>query len=412
VQSFRIILEFTDWKFLDKGKIYFFYLDFENERPMTFFSGFTVRQPNGPRAGKLTLPGGDVLTPVFMPVGTQATVKGVMPGDLREVVKAPIILGNTYHLNLRPGVEVIRKAGGLSKFMNWDGPVLTDSGGFQVFSLSSLRKVSDEGVSFKSHLDGKEIFLGPREAVTIQDALRSDIAMCLDECPAAGATRKEAELAVQRTSLWGRACMNAWRETKADSEGRKLFGIVQGGRFEDLRTQSATELLELDFPGYAVGGVSVGETEEEMLEQVQWTVPLLPEDKPRYVMGVGTPPQLLKMIGMGADMFDCVMPSRAARHGTAYTRMGTLNLRNERFRDDFSALDEKTDCYVSKEFSKAYLRHLFMSKESLGGVLLTIHNLRFFVQLMELAREKIIAGNFEAWAQSWIGEYESNSSGR
>ena len=204
--------------------------------------------------------------------------------------------------------------------------------------------------------------------------------------------------------------MVAWKDGGAGDEGRKLFGIVQGGRFEELRMQSAEELVKLGFPGYAVGGVSVGETEEEMLEQVQWTVRLLPDDKPRYVMGVGTPPQLLKMIGMGADMFDCVMPSRAARHGTAYTRFGALNLRNERFRDDFSALDEETDCYVSKEFSKAYLRHLFMAKESLGGVLLTIHNLRFFVQLMESAREKIIAGDFEAWAQSWIREYENNSS--
>jgi len=377
---------------------------------MTSFSDFVVQQPNGPRAGTLTLPGGDVPTPVFMPVGTQATVKGVMPRDLQEVVKAPIILGNTYHLNLRPGVEVIRQAGGLSKFMNWDGPVLTDSGGFQVFSLSSLRKVSDQGVSFKSHLDGKDIFLGPREAVSIQTGLRSDIAMCLDECPAANASREEVELAVKRTSLWAEASMVEWKDGEAEDDGRKLFGIVQGGRFEELRKQSAEELVELGFPGYAVGGVSVGETEEEMLEQVQWTVCLLPDDKPRYVMGVGTPSQLLKMIGMGADMFDCVMPSRAARHGTAYTRTGALNLRNERFRDDFSALDEETDSYVSREFSKAYLRHLFMSKESLGGVLLTIHNLRFFVQLMELAREEIIAGNFEAWAQSWIRGYESKSS--
>ena len=206
--------------------------------------------------------------------------------------------------------------------------------------------------------------------------------------------------------------MKAWNDSDEPHGGRKLFGIVQGGRFESLRTQSARELVDLGFPGYAVGGVSVGETEEEMLEQVEWTVRLLPDDKPRYVMGVGTPPQLLKMIGMGVDMFDCVMPSRAARHGTAYTRAGALNIRNERFRDDFSALDEQTDCYVSREFSKSYLRHLFMSKESLGGVLLTIHNLRFFVQLMESAREEIMAGNFEAWAQSWIREYESNSSGR
>jgi queuine tRNA-ribosyltransferase len=378
---------------------------------MISFSNFVVRQTNGPRAGKLSLPGGEVLTPVFMPVGTQATVKGVMPGDLRDVIKAPIILGNTYHLNLRPGVEVIKQAGGLSNFMNWDGPVLTDSGGFQVFSLSKLRQVTDDGVSFKSHLDGKKVFLGPREAIAIQSGLRSDIAMCLDECPAAGASREEIESAVRRTSLWAKESIAAWKAGDGEAEGRKLFGIVQGGRFEELRRQSAEELVQFGFHGYAVGGVSVGETEEEMLEQVQWTAHLLPNDKPRYVMGVGTPPQLLKMIGMGIDMFDCVMPSRAARHGTAYTRAGALNIRNERFRDDYSVLDEETDCYVSKEFSKSYLRHLFMSKESLGGVLLTIHNLRFFVQLMESAREEITAGNFEAWAQSWIREYESDSCG-
>ena len=374
---------------------------------MTSFFDCPVRRSDGPRMGKMILPGGEVPTPVFMPVGTQATVKGLLPLDLTEVVRAPIILGNTYHLNLRPGVEIIRDGGGLSRFMNWNGPVLTDSGGFQVFSLSKLRKVSDEGVSFKSHLDGKEIFLGPREAILIQDGLRSDIAMCLDECPAAEAAREEVEAAVKRTTLWAGACMNSWKEGDAEADGRKLFGIVQGGRFKDLRSRSAEELGKLDFPGYAVGGVSVGETEKEMLEQVEWTLRSLPEEKPRYVMGVGTPPQLLKMIALGVDMFDCVMPSRAARHGTAYTRSGILNLRNERFRKDFSALDEDTDCYVSKEFSKSYIRHLFMSKESLGGVLLTLHNLRFYVQLMEEARAKIAEGTFDSWAQSWIMEYES-----
>ena len=296
--------------------------------------------------------------------------------------------------------------------MNWNGPVLTDSGGFQVFSLSKLRKISDEGVSFKSHLDGKEVFLGPREAISIQDGLRSDIAMCLDECPAAQASRDEVETAVERTTLWARACAESWEKGEGQADGRKLFGIAQGGRFEDLRSRSADELSELDFPGYAVGGVSVGETEEEMLEQVELTLRCLPEEKPRYVMGVGTPPQLLKMIGLGVDMFDCVMPTRAARHGTAYTRSGVLNLRNERFRNDFSALDEETDCYVSKEFTKSYIRHLFMSKESLGGVLLTLHNLRFYVQLMEEARAQIGQGTFDRWAQSWIQQYGSLSSVR
>ena len=361
----------------------------------------------GPRAGLLSLPKGNVPTPVFMPVGTQATVKGTLPRDMKEVVRAPIILGNTYHLNLRPGVDVVRQAGGLSDFMNWGGPVLTDSGGFQVFSLSKLRKISDEGVSFRSHLDGREIFLGPKEAVAIQDGLRSDIAMCLDVCPAAEDSREDVESAVNRTTLWGKACQDAWTNSTGPEEGRNLFGIVQGGGFEDLRKKSAEELVALDFPGYAVGGVSVGETEEEMLQQVQWTTAVLPVEKPRYVMGVGTPTQLLKMVGMGADMFDCVMPSRAARHGMAYTANGTLNLRNERFKKDYSPLDETSDCYASLEFSKSYIRHLIQAKESLAGTILTLHNLRFFVSLMEQARIHILEGDFEQWSKQWISKYEA-----
>ena len=359
----------------------------------------------GPRAGMLTLPSGIVPTPVFMPVGTQATVKGTLPQDLHKVVKCPIILGNTYHLNLRPGVDIVRKAGGLSKFMNWNGPVLTDSGGFQVFSLSKLRKIDDQGVRFRSHLDGMEIFLGPNESIDIQDGLHSDIAMCLDECPAAEATREEVQAATDRTTLWAGHCLQHWQNQKCNQDGRMLFGIVQGGRFEDLRIKSAEELIALDFPGYAIGGVSVGETEEEMLEQVKWGTSVLPKDKPRYVMGVGTPPQLLSMVGMGADMFDCVMPSRAARHGMAFTKDGNLNLRNEKFKEDLSPLDPSTDCYVSKEFTKSYLRHLIMAKESLAGVLLTLHNLRFFVELMEKARERIVNGTFSDWSAEWIAHY-------
>ena len=374
-------------------------------------SSFTLEKSNeqgNPRAGILSLPNGEVPTPVFMPVGTQATVKGTLPRDLHDVVKCPIILGNTYHLNLRPGVEIVRKAGGLSKFMNWNGPVLTDSGGFQVFSLSKLRKIDDAGVSFRSHIDGSEIFLGPREAIDIQDGLHSDIAMCLDECPPAEATREEVQSATDRTSLWAQECLNHWREKKCDLDGRMLFGIVQGGRFEDLRIKSARELIAMNFPGYAIGGVSVGETEEEMLEQVKWATSVLPQEKPRYVMGVGTPPQLLQMIGMGADMFDCVMPSRAARHGMAFTKDGTLNLRNEKFKEDPSPLDESLDCYVSCEFSKSYIRHLIMAKESLAGVLLTLHNLRFFVNLMEEARRQILADTFSEWSAGWIQNYLSN----
>jgi queuine tRNA-ribosyltransferase len=357
------------------------------------------------RTGRVLLPGGDVLTPVFMPVGTQATVKGILPRDLNEVVKASMILGNTYHLNLRPGVEVIREAGGLARFMDWDGPILTDSGGFQVFSLAKLRKLNDDGVLFHSHIDGRAVFLGPREAIEIQDALRSDIAMCLDECPPAGATKDQISQAVARSTNWARSCLNAWSETKAIEDGRKLFGIVQGGRFQDLRKRSAEELQEIGFPGYAIGGVSVGEPEEEMLEQVSSTIKFLPENLPRYVMGVGTPTQLLKMVGYGVDMFDCVLPSRAARHGTAYTSRGKINIRNEKFRLDFNPLDKETDCFASQNFSRSYIRHLFMAKESLGGVLLTLHNLRFFVKLMEEARVQIKSGTYSDWANDWINRY-------
>ncbi|MBT3666407.1 MAG: tRNA guanosine(34) transglycosylase Tgt [Opitutae bacterium] len=360
---------------------------------------------NHARTGKVILPAGEVFTPVFMPVGTQATVKGILPRDLNEVVKASIILGNTYHLNLRPGVEVIREAGGLARFMNWDGPILTDSGGFQVFSLAKLRKLNDDGVLFHSHIDGREVFLGPREAIDIQDALKSDIAMCLDECPPAEASKSEIGKAVDRSTNWAKSCLDAWNETNAIKDGRKLFGIVQGGRFPDLRRRSAEELQEIGFPGYAIGGVSVGESEEEMLEQVSSTVQFLPADLPRYVMGVGTPTQLLKMVGYGIDMFDCVLPSRAARHGTAYTSTGKINIRNEKFRLDLEPLDKEADCFASKEFSRSYLRHLFMAKESLGGVLLTLHNLRFFVKLMEEARVQINAGSYSEWASDWIERY-------
>ena len=377
---------------------------------MTDSTSFSIEKSDDrsdARSGLFKLPRGEILTPAFMPVGTQGTVKGVMPRDLREVVKARIVLGNTYHLSLRPGPEIMRARGGLSKFMNWNGPILTDSGGFQVFSLPNLRKLTDEGVAFKSHLDGSELFLGPRESIEMQDALASDIAMCLDECPPADASKAEVEEAVRRTTLWAKVCSDAWQETSGPTAGRNLFGIIQGGRFEKLRHRSAEELNSLNFPGYAIGGVSVGETEEEMLEQIAWTAPLLPYEKPRYVMGVGTPPQLLKMVALGADMFDCVMPTRAARHATAFTADGRLNLRNERFREDDSPLDEETDCFASREFSRAYLRHLLTVGESLGGILLTLHNLRFFVSLMEEARKHIQAGDFGEWSRAWVERYEA-----
>ena len=359
------------------------------------------------RTGNLSTSNGVIPTPVFMPVGTQGTVKGVIPRDLRDIVKAKIILGNTYHLRLRPGHELIREQGGLGPFMGWDGPILTDSGGFQVYSLAKLREITDEGVTFRSHLDGAELFLGPREAIEIQDALRSDVAMCLDECPPAEATESTIESAVRRTTRWAKQCKAAWSQTDGPDSGRLLFGIIQGGRFEHLRDQSLEELVALDFSGYAIGGVSVGESEDQMLEQVATSAATLPPEKPRYVMGVGTPPQLLRMIALGADMFDCVMPTRAARHGLAFTSRGRMNLRNEKFRSDSSPLDEETDCFASQDFSLAYLRHLLTTGEMLGPILLTLHNLRFFVLLLEQARAHLEAGDFGPWSKTWIERYES-----
>ena len=276
--------------------------------------------------------------------------------------------------------------------------------------MAKLRKLNDDGVLFHSHIDGREVFLGPREAIEIQDALKSYIAMCLDECPPAEATESEIGKAVDRSTNWARSCLNAWSETNAMEDGRKLFGIVQGGRFSDLRRRSAEELQEIGFPGYAIGGVSVGESEEQMLEQVSSTVQFLPEALPRYVMGVGTPTQLLKMVGYGIDMFDCVLPSRAARHGTAYTSTGRINIRNEKFRLDLNPLDKETDCFASQNFSRSYIRHLFMAKESLGGVLLTLHNLRFFVKLMEDARAQINSGTYSEWASEWVARYNRGMS--
>ena len=361
------------------------------------------------RRGRLETPHGIIETPVFMPVGTQATVKGMTPEMLTQV-GSQIILGNTYHLNLRPGSALIRELGGLHDFMNWQGPILTDSGGFQVFSLSKLRQINEHGVSFKSHLDGADVFLGPRESFRIQDDLGSDIAMVLDECPPFDCTEEDCILAVERTTRWAREFRDVAGESGHGESGRMIFGIVQGAGFEHLRKRSAEALMELDFPGYAIGGVSVGEPEPDMLAQVEFTAKLLPGEKPRYTMGVGTPPQLLKMIGLGVDMFDCVMPSRAARHGTAYTPQGHINLRNERFSRDELPLVEGMENYTCQNFSRAYLRHLVKTEEMLGKILLTIHNLHFYLDLLGQAREHIESGDFQAWSGHWIAEYEEGAS--
>ncbi|MDQ8197541.1 tRNA guanosine(34) transglycosylase Tgt [Pelagicoccus enzymogenes] len=365
----------------------------------------------GARRGRLKTLHGDIETPIFMPVGTQATVKGLTPRQIKEDVGAQIILGNTYHLNLRPGSELIRDAGGLHTFMGWDGPILTDSGGFQAFSLAKLSKLTEEGVAFQSHLDGSKVFLGPREVMTIQANLGSDIAMVIDECPPYPCKKDDCVKAVERTTRWAKACKEIATDNGFLGSGHHVFAIAQGSEFEDLRRRSAEELAELDFPGYAIGGVSVGEPEPEMLKQVRATAPFLPEDKPRYTMGLGTPPQMLKMIAAGVDMFDCVLPSRVARNGAFFTPDGMKNIRNSRFATDLKPLVEGMENYTCRNFTRAYLRHLTMAKEMLSCTLLTLHNLHFYLDLMEQARARIEAGDFSRWSASWIERYEAGEKG-
>lgn len=358
------------------------------------------------RRGTLQTLHGAIETPIFMPVGTQGTVKAVTPAQLDEV-GSQVILGNTYHLHLRPGSELVRDLGGLHKFMGWTKPILTDSGGFQVFSLAKLRRISEEGIAFQSHLNGEDVFLGPREAMQIQWNLGSDIAMVLDECPPYPCERDACRQAVERSVRWARQCLELSTESGFLQSGHHLFAIVQGSNYEELRQECAEALREMPFPGYAVGGVSVGEPEPEMLSQVAATTRHLPEDKPRYAMGLGTPAQMLKMIALGVDMFDCVMPTRVARHGTAFTPIGPVNLRNERFRSDDRPLVDGLDNYTCRSFSRAYLRHLVLAGEILASTLLSIHNLHFFLDLMRQAREHIEAGDYGSWHKTWIGRYES-----
>jgi len=361
----------------------------------------------GARRGRLQTRHGVVNTPIFMPVGTQGTVKAVTPAHLHEI-GAQIILGNTYHLNLRPGSELVRELGGLHTFMGWDGPILTDSGGFQVFSLAKLRDIRDDGVAFQSHLDGAKLFLGPREVMAIQQNLGSDIAMVIDECPPWPCERDACAQAVARSGRWAAQCKQIATDSGFLAAGHHVFAIVQGSTFDDLRREAAESLSALDFPGYAVGGVSVGEPEPEMLKQVGATTPFLPADKPRYTMGLGTPSQLLKMIALGVDMFDCVLPTRVARNGLVFTPDGAINLKNERFRTDRRPIMEGLKNYTAN-FSRAYLRHLTIAGEMLSGTLLTIHNLHFYLDLMAQARAHIEAGDYGPWHRAWIERYESDS---
>lgn len=338
----------------------------------------------GARLGRLHTPHGVIETPIFMPVGTQATVKAMTPEELKDI-GSQIILSNTYHLYMRPGHDLIERAGGLHKFMNWDKPILTDSGGFQVFSLGPLRKIKEEGVEFRSHLDGSKHFLSPEKAIEIQNALGSDIIMAFDECAPYPADRQYVKNSLERTTRWLERCKAAHKYP----ERQALFGIVQGGMYKELREQSAREITAIDLPGYAIGGLSVGEPKEMMYEVLDYTVPLLPEDKPRYLMGVGSPDDLLEGVLRGIDMFDCVLPTRIARNGTAMTSQGKVVVRNASYAEDFTSLDPECDCYTCSNYTKAYLRHLIKCNEILGARLLTIHNLHFLLKLMENVREAI-----------------------
>ncbi|HCJ09720.1 MAG TPA: tRNA guanosine(34) transglycosylase Tgt [Clostridiales bacterium] len=357
----------------------------------------------GPRAGVLETAHGRVETPVFMPVGTQGTVKGISPRELREV-GTRILLGNTYHLYLRPGVEVIRKAGGLHAFMGWEGPILTDSGGYQVFSLAALRKVDDRGVLFRSHIDGSEHFLSPEKVMDIQMVLGSDIMMVLDECPPSDAPREVVGRAVERTVAWARRSLE---RVGPRPPGRGLFGIVQGGLHADLRRESAQALASLGFDGYAIGGLGLGESREEMLAAVEATTEHLPPDRPRYFMGLGTPAEMVAVIARGVDMFDCVLPTRLGRHGTAMTRRGNVVVRNAAYAEDFGPLEEGCGCYTCRNFTRAYIRHLVSAKEILGLVLLTHHNLHFLHRLLAEARRAVLSGRFEEWSQEFLGGFAS-----
>lgn len=357
------------------------------------------------RRAILKTPHGEIQTPVFMPVGTQGTVKSLTPRQIEEC-GTQVILGNTYHLNIRPTSELIARMGGLHAFMNWNKPILTDSGGFQAFSLSKLRKISEDGISFNSHIDGANLFISPESCMRIQRNLGSDISMVLDECIPYPCPRAKCEASVGRTMRWAKRCLDEYRRLEMPAKGLLAFAIVQGGCWEDLRKACAQSLSGMDFPGYAIGGVSVGEPESEMLEQVDWSASALPPDKPRYVMGLGTPPQILKMIALGADMFDCVMPTRLARHAVAFTLDGEINLKNARFAEDPAPLDENIDSYASN-FSRAYIRHLVKANEMLACTLLSIHNIRFFQILTCQAREHIESGDFEEWSAAWISRYEA-----
>ena len=352
------------------------------------------------RRGRVNTPHGPIETPVFMPVGTAGTVKAMKPEEVRDM-GAQIILGNTYHLYLRPGHEVVKEAGGLHKFMNWERAILTDSGGFQVFSLGAMRKISEEGVEFRSHIDGSKHMLSPEKSMEIQNALGSDIMMAFDECAPYPADRNYVKNSLERTTRWLKRC----KEYHKNTEQQSLFGIMQGGMYKDLRKQSAEEIVELDLPGYAIGGLSVGEPKEIMYEVMDDCVDYLPADKPRYLMGVGSPDCLFEGVERGIDMFDCVLPTRIARHGMAMTSQGRVNIKNAKYERDFTPLDPNCDCYTCRNYSKAYLRHLFKSDEILSSMLMTTHNLHFLVNTMAGIRKAIEEDRFLEYKKEFYDSY-------
>jgi len=351
------------------------------------------------RLGRLTTAHGVVDTPVFMSVGTQGSVKALDPRELLEM-NTQIILGNTYHLNLRPSLDIIRAAGGLHKFINWNLPILTDSGGFQVFSLAKIRKVKTHGVEFRSHVDGSLLFLGPKEAMEIQRTLGSDIAMVFDECPPHDAPAKEQRMAVERTIRWAREC-----RVQPRADGQLVFGICQGGSNPELREQCAKAIVAMDFDGYAIGGVSVGEPEPEMMKAVELAEPHLPASKARYAMGLGTPAQMVELIARGVDMFDCVLPTRVARNGTAYTRRGAIGLKGSIYKTDFGPIEQGCDCFACRHFTRAYLRHLLRVNEILGLRMLSVHNTHMYVKLMSDVRAAIAAGTFAEFRREFIAGF-------
>ena len=368
-------------------------------QPVTYELLHVCRQ-SGARLGVLHTPHGDIPTPIYMPVGTSACVKAMTPREMEEI-GTKILLSNTYHLHIRPGEDLIREAGGLHRFMGWDGPILTDSGGFQVFSLAGIRKIREEGVMFRSHLDGSKQFIGPEESMDIQQALGSDIAMAFDVCTAYPCDRETAKENMERTHRWAERC-----RTHHTREDQALFGIVQGAFFKDLRVESAKALAAMDFPGYGIGGLSVGEPKPMMYEMLDEIRPYMPEDKPRYLMGVGTPDCFIEAVIRGVDMFDCVLATRIARNGSVFTSNGRLVVKNGKYARDFTPMDEACDCYACRNFTRAYIRHLFNAKEITGGRLASIHNLRFLIHMMEEIREAIANDRLLDYRREFYERYD------